>query len=435
MPCLSSRTAILIAELLRHTPKVRIELSQGLQSTLLDMLARRKVDILIAMSTTRRDVHSVALETEPNFIVLPREHPLAHRKSVTADDLSPYPYVGVQRDMLSTRSAGYFFQSRGLRADPICESDDSGTLQVLVRQGVGYSLLPQSSVKEAPDLVCLSSEPMTYRQISAICSNSGVSNSVAEVFRYFATAWKGGKGQPDRRAPRSVQGKRLFGVEMKIVDEDGRSQAWDNRSQGELMVRGPTVICGYFNAPEASKAAFDEDGWFRTGDIAQISPAGELTIVDRTKDLIKSGGEWISSIELENIALSHPGVASAAAAPARGRRLAGLEHDGRRDPRPYVGPTGEMAGARRHRFRGFAADDRHGQSVEDGYSRAAGKLFRRQSRIVAQIVSSGRRARLCGFAPADCRPDIPQATLGGVSAPQSNQRRHSGHCAIRSATS
>lgn len=203
MPCLSSRTAILVAELLRHTPKVRIELSQGLQSTLLDMLAHRKVDILIAMSTTRRDVHSVALETEPNFIVLPREHPLANRKSVTADDLAPYPYVGVQRDMLSTRSADYFFQSRGLRADPICESDDPGTLQVLVRQGIGYSLLPQSSVKEAPDLVCLPSEPMTYRQISAICSNSGVSNSVAEVFRYFATAWKGGQGQPDRRAPRS----------------------------------------------------------------------------------------------------------------------------------------------------------------------------------------------------------------------------------------
>lgn len=122
--------------------------------------------------------------------------------------------------------------------------------------------------------------------------------------------------EPDlekRVALRSVQGKRLFGVEMKIVDEDGKSQAWDNHSQGELMVRGPTVIRGYFNAPEASKAAFDEDGWFRTGDIAQISPAGELTIVDRTKDLIKSGGEWISSIELENIALSHPGVASAAA--------------------------------------------------------------------------------------------------------------------------
>jgi fatty-acyl-CoA synthase len=78
-------------------------------------------------------------------------------------------------------------------------------------------------------------------------------------------------------------------------------------------VRGPAVISGYYNAPEATAKAFDAEGWFRTGDVARITPQGDLIIVDRTKDLIKSGGEWISSIDLENAAMAHPAVALAAA--------------------------------------------------------------------------------------------------------------------------
>ena len=122
-----------------------------------------------------------------------------------------------------------------------------------------------------------------------------------------------GQDQETRIASRIPQGKRLFGVDLKIVADDGSRLPNDGVATGELLVRGPAVISGYYNAPEATAKAFDADGWFRTGDVARISPAGDLVIVDRTKDLIKSGGEWISSIDLENAAASHPAVAMAAA--------------------------------------------------------------------------------------------------------------------------
>lgn len=108
------------------------------------------------------------------------------------------------------------------------------------------------------------------------------------------------------------QGRRMFGVEMKIVDEDGTPLQKDGVAFGELHVRAPTVVSGYFNDEEATKAAIDKDGWFKTGDVATIDPEGFLRIVDRSKDLIKSGGEWISSIDLENSALEHEGVAACA---------------------------------------------------------------------------------------------------------------------------
>lgn len=119
--------------------------------------------------------------------------------------------------------------------------------------------------------------------------------------------------QEARIAARIPQGKRIFGVELKIVDDDGARLPHDGQASGELLVRGPAIIAGYYNAPEATAKAFDAEGWFRTGDVARITPEGDLVIVDRTKDLIKSGGEWISSIDLENAALTHPAVAMAAA--------------------------------------------------------------------------------------------------------------------------
>lgn len=122
-----------------------------------------------------------------------------------------------------------------------------------------------------------------------------------------------GQEQEARIASRIPQGRRIFGVDMKIVDEQGARQPHDGIAVGELLVRGPAVISGYYNAPEATAKAFDSEGWFRTGDVAKITPQGDLIIVDRTKDLIKSGGEWISSIDLENAAMAHPAVALAAA--------------------------------------------------------------------------------------------------------------------------
>ena len=106
------------------------------------------------------------------------------------------------------------------------------------------------------------------------------------------------------------QGRVPFGVEMRIVDDEGKVQPRDGESSGRLQVRGPWVLDQYFKEPAK---AVDADDWFDTGDVAVIHPDGTMQITDRSKDVIKSGGEWISSIELENAAMGCPGVAEAAA--------------------------------------------------------------------------------------------------------------------------
>ncbi|WP_448254904.1 long-chain-fatty-acid--CoA ligase [Ottowia oryzae] len=112
----------------------------------------------------------------------------------------------------------------------------------------------------------------------------------------------------ERHAIIARQGKPVPGIEIQVVDESGHTLPRDDKSQGELMVRGHWIMERYYKADRTALV----DGWFPTGDIATISPAGVLTIRDRTKDVIKSGGEWISSIDLENAAVGHPAVAMAA---------------------------------------------------------------------------------------------------------------------------
>ncbi len=106
------------------------------------------------------------------------------------------------------------------------------------------------------------------------------------------------------------QGRTVFGVQSKIVDPDGAALPHDGKAHGEVKVRGPWIASGYYRQPDDS--AFDADGWFATADVATIDPDGYMQIVDRTKDLIKSGGEWISSIDLENAAVAHADIAQAA---------------------------------------------------------------------------------------------------------------------------
>jgi fatty-acyl-CoA synthase len=105
------------------------------------------------------------------------------------------------------------------------------------------------------------------------------------------------------------QGRAVYGVEMKIVDPDGGELPWDGQSSGDLYVKGPWIICGYFKGEGGDPLV---GGWFPTGDVATIDPDGFMQITDRSKDVIKSGGEWISSIDIENIAMAHPAVAMAA---------------------------------------------------------------------------------------------------------------------------
>ena len=114
-------------------------------------------------------------------------------------------------------------------------------------------------------------------------------------------------GDDERYALQSKQGRATFGVHQKIVDETGAELPWDGTSFGRLMVRGPWIVDRYFRANTSAL----EEGWFDTGDVSTIDSDGCMQIVDRSKDVIKSGGEWISSIDLENAAVDHPGVAEA----------------------------------------------------------------------------------------------------------------------------
>ncbi len=109
---------------------------------------------------------------------------------------------------------------------------------------------------------------------------------------------------------RLKQGRAVFGVDMKIVDPDGDEIAWDGKTSGDLLVKGPWIIDQYFKQEGGSPLV--KGGWFPTGDVGTIDPDGFLQITDRSKDVIKSGGEWISSIDVENIAMAHPAVAMAA---------------------------------------------------------------------------------------------------------------------------
>ena len=111
---------------------------------------------------------------------------------------------------------------------------------------------------------------------------------------------------------RATQGIPVPGVEARIVAPDSDDElAWDGVTSGELQVRGPWIAATYYDDPRADES-FTKDGWLRTGDVAVVSPEGYIRLVDRTKDLVKSGGEWISSVELENEIMAHPKVAEAA---------------------------------------------------------------------------------------------------------------------------
>lgn len=114
----------------------------------------------------------------------------------------------------------------------------------------------------------------------------------------------------EKLAIKSKQGRGVFGVELRLENDAGEPLAWDGKTAGHLKVRGPAVAAQYFKGDGGD--ILDRDGWFDTGDIAMIDAQGVMQITDRAKDVIKSGGEWISSIEIENIAVGHPDVAEAA---------------------------------------------------------------------------------------------------------------------------
>jgi len=115
--------------------------------------------------------------------------------------------------------------------------------------------------------------------------------------------------EEEKQSVLEKQGRAIFGVDMKIVDDAGAELPWDGKTYGNLLVKGPWIIDGYFKQEGGDVL---EDGWFPTGDVAVIDADGYMQITDRSKDVIKSGGEWIGSIDLENIAVAHPAVLQAA---------------------------------------------------------------------------------------------------------------------------
>jgi 3-(methylthio)propionyl---CoA ligase len=110
-------------------------------------------------------------------------------------------------------------------------------------------------------------------------------------------------------AVKSKQGRALYGVDLKITDSEGKELPWDGKAFGDLLVKGPWIASGYFKGEGGDPL---RQGWFPTGDVCTLDRDGYVQITDRSKDVIKSGGEWISSIDLENVAVAHPAVAEAA---------------------------------------------------------------------------------------------------------------------------
>jgi fatty-acyl-CoA synthase len=165
------------------------------------------------------------------------------------------------------------------------------------RTAVGGSAMPQALIAKFADVY-----DVEVRHGWGMTETTAVATMTALGAKHDALA------PADRHAIVARQGKSVFGVQIKVVDENGHTLARDGQAQGELMVRGHWIVSGYYKG-EGSPL---QGGWFPTGDVATIDADGVMQIRDRAKDVIKTGGEWISSIDLENAAMAHPAVAMAA---------------------------------------------------------------------------------------------------------------------------
>jgi fatty-acyl-CoA synthase len=173
-------------------------------------------------------------------------------------------------------------------------------LHSLQRTIVGGAAVPRSMIEEFRD-----AHDVEVRQGWGMTETSplGVTNTLKSGLEHLSA---------DEQLDLAVKaGRGIFGFQLRIVDDEGNVLPWDGVAYGALQCRGPWVCSDYFKL-NGSAGSHTDDGWFDTGDVATIDPEGYLAITDRTKDVIKSGGEWISSIELENTAMGHPAVAEAA---------------------------------------------------------------------------------------------------------------------------
>jgi fatty-acyl-CoA synthase len=181
---------------------------------------------------------------------------------------------------------------------PLLAGRDLGCLTRIVSGGSSVPKALSEAYRQAIGLPLLQAWGMT--ETSPVGSIGRIRSSLVD------------RGEEELAAVRSSQGMIVPGVEVRIVGPDGGSELpWDGQARGELQATGPWIAREYYRDPRGSES-FTADGWLRTGDVATISADGYIRLVDRTKDVIKSGGEWISSVELENEIMAHPAVAEAA---------------------------------------------------------------------------------------------------------------------------
>ncbi len=173
------------------------------------------------------------------------------------------------------------------------------TLSKLERTVIGGAAVPRSMIEEfrhKHDVEVRQGWGMTEMSPLGTCNTQKAGLESLSDEEQIDLATKAGRG--------------IYGCELRIVDDEGTELPWDGVAYGALQVRGPWICSDYYKL-EGSAGSHTDDGWFDTGDVATIDPNGYMAITDRTKDVIKSGGEWISSIELENTAMGHPAVAEA----------------------------------------------------------------------------------------------------------------------------
>jgi acyl-CoA synthetase (AMP-forming)/AMP-acid ligase II len=186
-----------------------------------------------------------------------------------------------------------------------------GLLRYLEESGQRFSSLQRVSIGgSAVPLAMIEA----FENIYGVTVRQGWGMTETSPVAAFGTLKKKFHALPrsQQHAIKLKQGRAIYGVDLKIVDAEGKIQPHDGVAMGELLVRGPWIVRAYYDNETASREAFDAEGWLHTGDVATIDADGYMQIVDRRKDVIKSGGEWISSIEIENAAVGHPDIAEAA---------------------------------------------------------------------------------------------------------------------------
>ena len=270
------------------------------------VLFSHRSTVLHAMATCLPDAkgysaQSVILPIVPMFHVnawgIPYSAPLVGAKIV-------FPGAG-----MDAKSLYELFEREGVNSSAGVPTVWQSLIEYMKQNGLRFSTLKSTTIGGA---ACPSTMIRTLRDEFGVRVMHGWGmTEMSPVGTIGTPKAKHADLSPDQSlALSSKQGRPLYGVEMKIVDAAGHDVPHDGVATGNVVVKGPWVMRDYFHGE--TPAPLTPDGWFPTGDVGSIDADGYLKITDRTKDVIKSGGEWISSIELENIAVGHPGVAEAA---------------------------------------------------------------------------------------------------------------------------